>query len=135
MARISMNDIQRLAKEIGVEYNEAASLLQRTGGNYRRAVRLHQEAFTIYVEPVLVEDAPRSRRQMLADGLRSAWKSVCSARINGRRMKMMLAAAAVIAACAALIAAPQVTGALMLGLMLLRICLSLRTLFSARAAY
>ena len=131
MARIFMDDVKRLCQETGVEYDEALALLRRAEGDYRRALRLYQAPFTVYVEPVSVEDAPRSRAQTAADRMRAAWNAL---RLRGPKLKTALAAALILAAVALIAAAPHVAGWTAALLALLRFCPVVRFRSAARAA-
>lgn len=69
MNRFYTDDIQKLSRVTGLSREEARRLLRHTGGDYRRALRLHQEAFSLFLEPERVEDDPSPVKTRLSRAL------------------------------------------------------------------
>ncbi len=117
MTRIFTDDIQKLAEETGLSREEARRLLLRANGDYRKALRMHQEAFTVYVEPDRVEDAPDSAKARAARALDGVFRAIrhMAGSIALRRTLLL------IVVLFALTRAPQVSGFALLVLLMLRL--------------
>ena len=117
MTRFFTDDIQRLSNETGLSRDEAILLLRRAGGDYRNALRMHQEAFTVYIEPDSVADDPfpiKSRVLRLLSGLPAAIRRL--ARSASLRRTLLLAAVML-----ALVCAPHLVPCALLVCLLIRI--------------
>ena len=136
MARIfTVDDVQRLARELGVEYDEAVSLLRRADGDYRKAVRLHQDQRSVFVEPERIEEGRRPAADRAAEILKNIWSGVRSARLRVSRNGSLLMAIPLIVIMLALIAAPHLTIGTLLVMLFLRCRFEVRAGGAARMVF
>ena len=117
MNRSFTDDIQKLVRETGLTHDEARRLLLLACGDYRRALRMHQEAFTVYIEPESVEDAPYQTAARALHALNCA----CAAVMRAVKTPLFRRSLVLILIMLALAGAPKISLCSLLVLMMVRL--------------